>query len=160
MSLSLIHLLLLILVANGAPILARKLLASRCDLPLDFGYKLRNHDVFGASKTWRGLVASIVLTSLLALLLGYSLQTGVWVAMCAMTGDVFSSFIKRRLHMKPSSMAPFLDQIPESLLPALVMREQFGLDAVSVMILVSSFIVLELILSQILYRMGIRKTPY
>jgi len=127
---------------------------------MDFGIQFRNHDLLGVSKTWRGLVASIALTSLVAVLLGYSLQTGIWVAVCAMTGDAFSSFIKRRLNMKPSSMALFLDQIPESLLPALVMRGQFGLDAVSVMILVCCFIVLELILSQILYRWGLRKTPY
>lgn len=148
------------MAANGAPILARKLLGSRFNCPLDFGFKLRNHDLLGASKTWRGLVASLVFTSILAWLIGYSWQTGVVVSLCAMTGDVFSSFIKRRLNLQPSSMAPFLDQVPESLLPALVMREQFGLDAASVMILVSSFIVLELILSQILYRLGIRKTPY
>ena len=160
MTLSLIHLLLLIIVANGAPIIARNLLASHFATPMDFGVQFRNRDLLGASKTWRGLIASILLTSVLALLLGYSMQTGAWLAVCAMAGDALSSFIKRRLNMKPSSMAPFLDQIPESLLPALIMREQFGLDIVSVIILVCSFIVLELGLSQILYRLGIRKTPY
>jgi len=158
--LSLIHLLLLILVANGAPIIARNLFASRFNLPLDFGVQFRNHDLLGPSKTWRGLVASIVCTSILAMLLGYSVEVGILVAVYAMAGDVFSSFIKRRLNMQPSSMAPFLDQIPESLLPAVMMHARFGLDVLSVMILVLSFIVLELILSQILYRLGIRKTPY
>lgn len=140
---SLIPLLLLILAANGAPVLARKLLASRYDYPLDFGFKLRDQDLLGESKTWRGLLASLVFTSALAGLLGYSWKTGVMLSLCAMAGDVFSSFIKRRLNLQPSSMAPFLDQAPESLLPALVMREQFGLDVTSVMILVGRFIVLE-----------------
>ncbi len=160
MSLSLLHLLLLILIANGAPIIARKVLASRYSLPLDFGFKLGTHDLLGPSKTWRGLIASIMLTTGVAWLLDYSLQTGVLIALAAMVGDVFSSFIKRRLHMKSSSMAPLLDQIPESLFPLLLMREQFALDAVSIVILLCGFIVLELVLSQILYRLGIRKTPY
>ena len=34
-----------------------------------------------------------------------------------MTGDLFSSFIKRRFGSAPSSQALGLDQIPESLLP-------------------------------------------
>ena len=160
MILSLIHLLLLILVANGAPIIARKLLASRFNYPLDFGVQFRNHDLLGVSKTWRGVIASVMCTALVAVLLGYSLLTGVWVALLAMAGDVLSSFIKRRLNMPPSSMAPLLDQIPEALLPAVVMHAQFGLDVASVMILVLGFIALELILSRILYRLGIRKTPY
>lgn len=160
MVLSLIHLLLLILVANGAPILARNLLAPRFNLPLDFHKQYRNRDLFGPSKTWRGLIASIICTAVTALVLGYSLYIGVAIALAAMTGDVLSSFIKRRLNMPPSSMAPFLDQIPEALLPAVVMHAQFGLDMWSVMILVLGFIALELILSRILYRLGIRKTPY
>ncbi|MBI3188022.1 MAG: CDP-archaeol synthase [Gammaproteobacteria bacterium] len=158
--LSLIHLLILILVANGAPIIARNLLAPRFNLPLDFYIQFHNRDLFGPSKTWRGLIASLICTAVVAILLGYSLLTGIWVALLAMAGDVLSSFIKRRLNMRPSSMAPFLDQVPESLLPAMVMHGQFGLDVPSVMILVLVFIALELILSRILYRLGLRKTPY
>lgn len=160
MSVSLIHLLLFILTANGAPIIARNLLQSRYDYPLDFTIKLGNQDLFGPSKTWRGLIAAIVFTALVAFVLGYTLVLGAVIAVAAMTGDVLSSFIKRRLQLKPSSMAPFLDQIPEVLLPALVVREQFGLDASSVMLVVCGFVLLELVLSQILYRFGIRKTPY
>jgi CDP-2,3-bis-(O-geranylgeranyl)-sn-glycerol synthase len=160
LNLSLIYLLLLILVANGAPVIARNILASRFSTPFDFGVQFFHRDLLGPSKTWRGLIASVVATASVAILLGYAWQTGAWVALCAIAGDAFSSFIKRRLNMKTSSMAPLLDQIPESLLPALVMREAFELDAVSIVVLVCSFIVLELILSQILYRWGIRKTPY
>lgn len=75
---SLIPLLLLILAANGAPVLARKLLASRYDYPLDFGFKLRNQDFPGESKTWRGLVASLVFTSALAGLLATHGKRVLW----------------------------------------------------------------------------------
>jgi CDP-2,3-bis-(O-geranylgeranyl)-sn-glycerol synthase len=73
---------------------------------------------------------------------------------------VFSSFIKRRLDMAPHSMAPLLDQVPESLLPALMLRHTFGMDAVSIIILVAAFVVAELLLSLVLFKLGIRKKPY
>ena len=160
MSLSLLHLLLLILTANGAPIVARNLFASRYNWPLDFGYKLGRHDLLGPSKTWRGLLASIVVTSVLSVVLGYSAIIGLVIAIAAMAGDSLSSFIKRRLHMKSSSMAPLLDQVPESLLPILLMRETFALDTMAIVFLLCGFVLLELVLSQILYKLGIRKTPY
>ena len=77
-----------------------------------------------------------------------------------MAGDVFSSFIKRRLGLAPHSMAPLLDQVPESLFPTVMLRHTFGLDAVSIIILVAAFVVAELLLSLVLFKLGIRKKPY
>jgi CDP-2,3-bis-(O-geranylgeranyl)-sn-glycerol synthase len=57
-------------------------------------------------------------------------------------------------------MAPFLDQVPESLFPALMLMEVFSLDTIAVMLLVLTFVISELALSHILYRWGIRKKPY
>jgi hypothetical protein len=47
---------------------------------------------------------------------------GVVVGSMAMLGDLFSSFVKRRLNLPPSSRATFLDQVPESLFPLLASR--------------------------------------
>lgn len=156
-----IQLLLLIIVANGAPIVLRALLKNRFDTAIDFGYRLAgNSPLFGKSKTWRGFTGSVVITSIGAVLLGYSMATGALIAVYAILGDLFSSFIKRRLGLAPSSMAPLLDQVPESLLPALMLKDSFGLDTKDIMILVSVFIVAELILSKVLYKLGIRNRPY
>lgn len=156
-----LELLLLIIIANGAPILVRVLLRDGFNYAVDFGQTMPdNRPVFGSSKTWRGVLAASIATSLAALLLGHSLETGLLVAIYAVAGDLLSSFIKRRAALKPSSMAPLLDQVPESLLPALMMRHHFGLDYISVMQLVLIFIIIELVLSHILYRWGIRKRPY
>ena len=62
--------------------------------------------------------------------------------------------------MKPSSMAPLLDQVPESLFPAFMLKEVFNLDISAVILLVLIFIITELVLSHILYRYGLRKEPY
>lgn len=161
MSLDFLQLLLLIIIANGAPILIRVLFVDSFNLAVDFGQKLPdNMPIFGPSKTWRGIFAALAATSATAWLLGYPAETGLLVATYAVIGDLFSSFTKRRLSMQSSSMAPLLDQVPESLLPAFMLKETFNLDISAVILLVLTFVIIELLLSHILYKWGIRKKPY
>ena len=87
-------------------------------------------------------------------------QIGFLVAFYAVLGDLLSSFIKRRLMVAPSGMAPFLDQVPESFFPAFMMMHTFNLEISSVILLVLIFIIVELTVSKVLYRRGIRKRPY
>ena len=161
MSVELLQLLLLIIIANGAPIITRQLLKGSFSYAVDLGQKLAdNNRIFGSSKTWRGIFSSLLITPVAAALIGCSIETGLLVAVYAIFGDLLSSFIKRRLSMEPSSMAPLLDQVPESFIPALMMRQTFNLDILSVIWLVLIFITIELLLSHILYKWGIRKRPY
>lgn len=156
-----IDLLLLIIVANAAPVLVRHLFANRFAWPVDGGMKWPDQQpVLGDSKTWRGLIASVVLTSLCAAWLNHPLYVGFVVSLFAITGDLCSSFIKRRLRKPPSSMALGLDQIPESLFPGLIMAPSLGLTMIDVFLLVLIFFVVELGLSFVLYHLGIRKKPY
>ncbi len=161
LSTGLLQLLLLIIVANGAPIILRDLLHARFDRPLDGGALfIDGQRWLGDSKTWRGVIGSIMVTATVALLMGLPAVTGAIIGALAMSGDILASFTKRRLRLAPSSMAPLLDQVPESIFPALVVRQTFSLDVVSVLVLVGVFIVFELSVSVVLYRLGIRKRPY
>lgn len=161
MNVEFLQLLLLIIIANGAPILIHVLLQDVFSMPVDFAKKLPDDEpIFGASKTWRGILAALLATPVAAWLLGYPAETGLLVAVFVVLGDLGSSFIKRRLRLAPSSQAILLDQIPESLLPAFLMRHVFHLDIASVMLLVLIFIIIELVLSNILFRWGLRKQPY
>ena len=161
MSAEFLQLLLLIIIANGAPIIIRQILNDGFAVAVDFGQTLPDgQPVFGQSKTWRGVLAALIVTSLVAWLIGLSVLTGLLVAALALLGDLCSSFIKRRLAMESSSMAPLLDQVPESLLPAFMMRHVFDLDLASVLWMVLLFIIIELLLSHILFRWGVRNRPY
>ena len=161
MTIELLQLLALIVIANGAPIVIRALLSNRFGAVVDFGYKLSDKQpIFGKSKTWRGVFAALVATSAAAWLLGYSPDTGLLVAIYAVLGDLTSSFIKRRLGRPPSSMAPLLDQIPESLFPALMVMQTFKLDISAIIELVLIFVIIELLLSHVLYKLGVRRHPY
>lgn len=160
-SLGFYELLILIMVANGAPVIASKLLADKFHLPVDLGYCFIDGRRFlGDSKTWRGLLVSFAVTPVVADFLGYSLVSGLLIAVFAMLGDMFSSFIKRRLKMPSSAKALFLDQVPESLFPALLVKDIFALDYWSVCILVCLFFIIELSLSSLLFKWGIRKHPH
>ncbi|MCW8923483.1 MAG: CDP-archaeol synthase [Gammaproteobacteria bacterium] len=152
---------MLIIIANGAPILIRVLLNDFFTTAVDFGYRLPDRQrLFGDSKTWRGIMAAVIATSASAWLLGYAPEIGLMVAVYAVLGDLSSSFIKRRLGKPASSMAPLLDQVPESLFPALMMMQAFKLDIPAVIQLVTAFIIIELLLSHVLYKWGVRQQPY
>jgi len=156
-----LYLLLLLLVANGSPIVARKLLDSRFDRPLDSGKVLADgHRLLGPSKTWRGLVAALLVTSLCALALGWPWEIGITIGCFAMLGDSASSFIKRRLGMASSAMAPGLDHLPESILPLLACKPLLALSWAQVVSLSLGFMVANLLLSRLLHRLGIRRHPY
>lgn len=161
MLLSAISVLLLLLAANGAPVLGKRLLGSHLDTPVDFGRRfLDARPLFGRSKTWRGLCLSLAATALLAPLLGHSWALGLAFAACSMAGDLLTSFIKRRLNIPPSGRFLGLDQIPEAALPLLVLRQPLGLDLVDVAALTLAFLVGSLLLSRVMYRLGIRDRPY
>jgi CDP-2,3-bis-(O-geranylgeranyl)-sn-glycerol synthase len=159
--LRLVSALLLLGLANGAPVIGKKLLGRRFAYPLDGGATFFDgRPLFGPSKTVRGIVLATAATTLAAPLFGLAWQTGALLGASAMLGDLLSSFIKRRLGRPSSSQALGLDQIPESLLPLLVCRAALGLGGLEVAVLVVLFLVLELLLSRLLYRLHVRDRPY
>ena len=156
-----VKILLLIGIANGTPVIVKKIFGDNWAYPLDGNRKFFDHKpVFGSSKTVRGIVFSLLITTIAAPLFGIAWHYGLVIAVTAMTGDLFSSFIKRRRAMPPSSMALGIDQVPESLFPMIAAHYLLGVSWLSVLIVVVSFFVLELIVSKILYKLNIRNEPY
>ncbi|RXH15293.1 CDP-archaeol synthase [Bradyrhizobium guangzhouense] len=151
----------LLTLANGSPVVAKKMFGSRFAFSVDGGLLLFDgRPIFGASKTVRGIVASIVVTAVGGRLLGLGYELGALMAMVAMVGDLFSSFVKRRMNMPPSSQALGLDQVPESLFPLLACRESLALSYADVFMVVLMFFVGELVISRLLYMLRIRDQPY
>ena len=153
--------LLLILIANGTPVMVTYLCGSQGRYPVDSGRILTDgHRLFGASKTWRGVALALLATLSGALLLEFSVWIGLIIGTTAMLGDLLSSFIKRRLGLPSSGRALGLDQIPEALLPLLAVADRFALSGLTIAAIVASFALLELSLSPILYWLGVRNRPY
>lgn len=109
-------------IANMTPIFAKKLpLLKSWNSPLDFGRKFKGFRIFGANKTWRGLILGGLLAGLLGWLIypivnptiaknTYVLGTTI-MGCGALLGDAIESFFKRQLDIAPGkSWFPF-DQL-------------------------------------------------
>jgi CDP-diglyceride synthetase len=156
-----LKLLLLLAAANTAPLQAKTWLGARWAAPIDFGLVLPDgRPLLGRSKTWRGLAAAVLATTLAAPLLGLPVAIGAVVGLGAMAGDALASFTKRRLGTPPSGRATGIDQIPEALLPLLLVREPLGLPWWLVIALPLVFFALEIPLAKLWHRLGWRDKPY
>ncbi len=99
-------------VANSAPIFANKIpLLNRWDTPMDFGKFFRGRRIFGPNKTWRGLLAGVLVGGLVAYLeaitvykidpastrlVATSVAGGMLLGLGALLGDAVESFFKRQ----------------------------------------------------------------
>jgi len=153
--------LVLLGVANGTPIIATKLLGNHLAAPLDGGLQLRDgQPLFGASKTIRGVVLSLPCTALAAWLLGFPWPLGAALAAASLAGDLLSSFLKRRLGMALHAQFLCLDQIPEALLPMLLLHRPLNLAGPDIVAALVAFVLLELLLSRVLFWLKLRDRPY
>jgi hypothetical protein len=153
--------LILLTLANGAPVVAKKVFGRRLALPLDGGLRfLDGRPLFGPSKTVRGIAVAVLAAAAGAPLMGLDPGVGALVAAAAMAGDLCSSFVKRRLAYVSSSRAVGLDQLPESLLPLLLCREALSLAPADIALAAAVFFIGEIVLSRLLYRVHLRDEPY
>ena len=156
-----LKLLLLLGVANSAPIAAKLLLGSRWNAPLDGGAMFFDgRPLLGPGKTIRGVVAAIAAAAIAAWALAIPPSVGALAGAVSMAGDALASFTKRRLGVAPSGRAVGLDQIPESLLPLLAVQGLLDLSAAQIAGITAAFLVLEIPLARLAYRLGLRDRPY
>jgi CDP-2,3-bis-(O-geranylgeranyl)-sn-glycerol synthase len=153
--------LLLVMAANGAPVLGKRLLGESGSRPIDGGWMFPDSKpLLGPSKSWRGVVLGVVTPAAAAPLLGVTWTVGLLVGAAAMAGDLLSSFFKRRLGIPSGGMARGIDQVPEALLPLLAARDALGLSLGEAFVATVLFWASEITVSPILHRLGIRERPY
>ena len=151
----------LVCAANAIPLLAHDLWKQRGARPLDGGRRLADgRPVFGPSKTLRGVLLALGLTPLVGWAAGVPPGLGLRIAAGAMAGDLLSSFIKRRMGLAAGSRALGLDQIPESLIPLLLVRNALRLSWITLAILPAAFVAFELLISRVLFKAHLRDHPY
>jgi CDP-diglyceride synthetase len=156
-----LKLLVLLALANGTPVVAKKVFGRRFAHPLDRNAAfVDGRPLFGSSKTTRGVVLAVLAATLGAPLIGLQWRIGVVVGGLAMVGDLVSSFAKRRLGLPPSSRASGLDQVPEALLPLLGCRDLLSLTIVDIGAGVALFFIGDVVASRLLYAVRLRDRPY
>ena len=156
-----VKVLLLLSVANGTPVAMWRLFGSIGSRPLDGGVRLADGQfLFGPAKTIRGILSSMAATAITGLVLRFPLLVGLAAAAGAMGGDLASSFLKRRLGWAVSGRATGIDQVPESLLPCLLLKFWLPLSAIDIALIVAIFFAGEILISRLLFAIGLRDRPY
>ena len=70
--------LVLLIAANGAPVITNKVLGNHLAKPMDNGLILADgYPLFGSRKTWRGLFSAVFFATVVAILFGAFLLAGV-----------------------------------------------------------------------------------
>ena len=137
--------LVLLMAANATPVVVAKLLNERWAWPLDFGCVLPDGDrLFGSHKTWRGLAAGILATTVAAGLLQVPLWVGASFAAASLIADALSSAVKRRMHVRPGTEVLGLDQFGEAVVPLVLFSRPLSLDVIDVAIVAVLFSVLDI----------------
>ena len=101
-----------------------------------------------------------MITAVCAPLIGLDWQTGVLIASVSMGGELFSSFVKRRRKLLASAKATGLDQVPESLFPALAGKNLLSLSVMDILVGTVVFFVGEVVLARVFYKLHFRDRPY
>ncbi len=131
----------LLLWINFLPPLARLLWGERYSAPVDGGRRFFDgRPLFGSHKTWRGILFACAGSLLFVPLLPLAWYQVVVVAGLALTGDVATSFIKRRLGHEPGHSDFFLDQFLEGFFPAIYLAAVLDLAWWQVLMIVALFI--------------------
>jgi CDP-2,3-bis-(O-geranylgeranyl)-sn-glycerol synthase len=153
-----LKLLILLVLANGTPMILKKIMGHRFAWPLDGGLRFFDaQPLLGPAKT---VLGAILLAALAGSATGLGWEIGALVGSTSMLGDLFSSFCKRRLKLPASSRATVLDQVPESLFPMLACQPALELTAFEIFVIVVIFFIGDVIFSPLFYRLGIRDHPY
>ncbi|WP_035244608.1 CDP-archaeol synthase [Desulfonatronovibrio hydrogenovorans] len=155
-----IKLLLLLWLINFTPPLLAFFLEDSLNKPIDLGRTFKDKKpLLGPHKTWRGLAGALLCGSFLAMLLGLPFWLGLATAILSMTGDMVSSFIKRRLNKPSGRNFPVLDQFFEGALPFLVISPYLGIGYIRSFILIILFC-LGAYIGSVFYKSILLKEPF
>ena len=140
----------LLIVANLLPWAAGRVCGARWSAPLDFGMSLWDgRRLLGEHKTWRGLAAAVAGCALAGWLMGWLWWQGAGFGALSMLGDSISSAWKRRRADEPGREVFGLDQLPEALLPLIVLRAPLGLGWVDIVLVTAAFAALDVVSTRV-----------
>ncbi len=130
-----------IIWVNVLPPLASLIFGDRCNRRVDDDRLWFDHrPIVGRHKTIRGIVASVLGGTVIFPLLGVTWWVAGIASLLAMAGDLLSSFIKRRFDLPSGKNIVILDQIFESLFPALFLARFLHLTIWHVLVFLVFFI--------------------
>lgn len=167
-------------IANMGPVFANRIpKLKKWDTPLDLGHKYHGKRIFGPHKTWRGLLAGIVLATSVVILQKYLYTnhtwavdiswvdytpTNIWLLGAlfgagALIGDAIESFFKRQRGIASGHVWFPFDQT-DYIMGGLLLTAPLATPSLSLVL--SVFVIyfgLHLLVAYVGYRIGFRDNP-
>lgn len=137
--------------------------------PIDMGRNFFDGKrIFGDNKTIRGLIAGILCGTLTGLIIPLfasislydSLLRAFLLSVGTHIGDLFGSFIKRRLNLPPGASAPVLDQLGFLVFALLITLPFYPLELMAIIFLVFLTLILHPLTNLIAYLLKLKDKPY
>jgi uncharacterized protein len=136
-----LKILAMLIVTNAAPLVATGFFSKGSCRPLDNGRRLADgHPVLGRNKTLCGLLSGIGAAGALSLPIGLPLAMGLSIAGASLSGDLLTSFIKRRLGLAEGETVYLLDHLLEGALPLLLCKDLYSISWSLSLVLLMLFI--------------------
>ena len=162
--------------ANMAPVIVKKLFKNLA-IPLDFGKKIGNNRVLGKNKTFRGLIFGIIFAIIITFIQFTLFKNNIWIDLTvidyadwlligllmgsgAIFGDLFESFVKRRINYEPGkSLIPF-DQLDFIIGALIFIYPIVVLDLNKIFTILLLSFVLHVLVNHIAFYLGVRKEKW
>ena len=158
-------------IANGSPVVGAKIIGKTT--PLDRGARAWDgRRILGDGKTLEGLLTGIISGTLIGLIIyvignpaSYrSILEPFLLSLGAMIGDIFGSFLKRRMGLERGRPAPGLDQLGFLIFALLSSFSIYGapgwLSLQIFILLLAITACLHLGTNYLAYLLGLKKEPY
>lgn len=165
--------------ANMAPVLVKKHFTF-ADVPIDGGIMLKESRLFGAHKTWRGVLAAVIYGSIVFWIQRYlvihfpgafsgisfmdyqkvNFFTGALMGLGAITGDLIKSFFKRRLLIPDGSRWIPFDQIDYIIGGLLFVSFMTRVSVYAWLVILIFGFILHILINRIGYALGIKETKW
>ncbi len=168
-------------LSNSAPVFAAAMpVLKKFDAPIDGGRKVGNQDIFGPHKTWRGIVAGVVVATLVLWLQQLAAENFAWAqaftgdvnyadlpvlilgpafAIGALGGDAIKSFFKRRIGIESGKSWPPFDQLDYIVGSLLVSLFFVILSPAQYLWIFIIWFLVHLLASFVGYKLGLKQEP-
>ena len=159
-------------VANATPVPLAKILKKKTT-PIDGGrFAWDGRRILGDGKSWEGLFSGVAGGTLIGMILylvgnlgGFrSISEPAVLSVGAMIGDIFGSFIKRRIGLKRGDPAPGLDQlgflITALITSAAIYGVQYWFDLMTLTCILAITAILHLSTNFVAYLLKLKDRPY
>lgn len=140
--------------------------------PIDFGKSYKGRRILGDGKTWRGFICGILGGTIAGFIMGrfqsnitfylpeMNIVLGFMLGTGAMIGDLFGSFVKRRMGYGRGANVPLLDMFDYVLGAFLFAAVVTDVNKIYLLIIIIVTIPFHIIANYVAYTLKLKKNPW